>query len=234
VTHRREAVRLTLLTAHESLKEDGPQVRWDLLAKDPHATLVGYMGVTSLPQVVERLLEGGMDPGTPAAMVEQGTTSSQRSVISTLSQLPAAVVREELKPPALFVIGPTVRHASRLDWYDRLPLAGQRLVVPMAARELVASLEAAGADVVAVPNPVTPAARVVMGTAPLTGCIFRSPADVESLDEEREQPGWDGEMTAWCLGKETAERARGLGWSRIRTLEEGPDSAGLVESIGNS
>ena len=52
VTHRREAVRLTLLTAHEAIKSDGPQVRWDLLAQDPHATLVGYMGFSALPQVL--------------------------------------------------------------------------------------------------------------------------------------------------------------------------------------
>ena len=43
---------VTLLTAHESKKVEGPLVRWDLLAADPHATLVGYMGVTSLPHVV--------------------------------------------------------------------------------------------------------------------------------------------------------------------------------------
>ena len=86
VTHRREAVRLTLLTAHEAVKSDGPQVRWDLLAQDKNATIVGYMGVTALPEVVHQLLGGGMDPSTPAAMVEQGTTASQRKVISTLAE----------------------------------------------------------------------------------------------------------------------------------------------------
>jgi uroporphyrin-III C-methyltransferase/precorrin-2 dehydrogenase/sirohydrochlorin ferrochelatase len=233
VTHRREAVRLTLLTAHESLKEDGPQVRWDLLAKDPHATLVGYMGVTSLPQVVERLLDGGMDPATPAAMVERGTTSSQRSVTSTLAELPDVVVREGLEPPALFVIGPTVRHTDRLSWFEQLPLYGQRLVVPSSAGEVVTALEEAGADVLAVPNPVTPAARVVMGASALTGCVFRSPADVESLEDEREQPGWDGDMTAWCIGRDTAERARKLGWARIREIEDGLAPRELALQIGD-
>ena len=64
VTHRREAVRLTLVTAHESKKDDGTQVRWDLMAADPHATIVGYMGVSALPSVVRQLIEGGMDPQT--------------------------------------------------------------------------------------------------------------------------------------------------------------------------
>ena len=114
-THRRESVRLTLLTAHEAIKGDGPQVRWDLLAQDEHATLVGYMGVTALPTVVERLLEAGMAPETPAAMVQQGTTAAQRTVVSTLSGLTAAIAEAGLEPPALFAIGPTIGHVKKLD-----------------------------------------------------------------------------------------------------------------------
>ncbi len=231
VTYRGEAVRLTLLTAHESIKTKGPQVRWDLLAQDPHATLVGYMGVTTLPQVVEALLAGGMDPTTPAAMVEQGTTASQRSVLSTLAELPEAAQRKELRPPALFVVGPTVRHAENLDWFGRQPLAGERLVLSAAASELARGLEAAGAEVVAVPSPMTPAARIVMGAAPLTGCVPRNPAEVEWLDEEREIAGWEESTVAWCLGSETAERARGLGWRRIEEVAAGLDNAGVVTWI---
>ena len=82
------------------------------------------MGVTALPKVVAELLAAGMDPATPAAMVEQGTTAAQRRVVSTLADLADDVARSGLAPPALFVIGPTVRHADRLDWFGRLPLAG--------------------------------------------------------------------------------------------------------------
>jgi len=216
VTHRGEAVRLTLLTAHEAIKRKGPQVRWDLLARDSHATLVGYMGVTTLPEVVRQLLAGGMDPATPAALIQNGTLATQRRVLSTLAALPADVERAGLGPPALFVIGPAVRHAKNLDWFSRQPLAGERLVVAAAAPGLAEALESAGADVIALPSPITPAARVVMGAQPLTGCVLRSPAEVEALDEEREGPGWEGSPVAWCLGRETAQRARQLGWRRVR------------------
>ena len=131
-----------MLTAHEAEGTERSRIRWDLLAKDPDATLVGYMGVTTLPQVVEALLAGGMDPATPAAMVEQGTTASQRSVVSTLAELPEAAQRKELRPPALFVVGPTVRHAENLDWFSRRPLAGERLVLSAVASELARGLEA--------------------------------------------------------------------------------------------
>jgi uroporphyrin-III C-methyltransferase/precorrin-2 dehydrogenase/sirohydrochlorin ferrochelatase len=232
VTYRKEAVRVTFLTAHECTKDGGHQVRWDLLAQDPHATLVGYMGVTALPKVVDSLLAGGMDPSTPAAMVQQGTTARQRSVVSTLSDLPAAVRREGIAPPAVFIVGPTVRHAAKLDWFGRQPLAGERIALPATATELVRELEAAGAEVVAVPSPITPAARVVIGAAPLTGCVLGTPAEIEWFDDEREAAGWEENPVSWCLGHDTAERARQLGWRHIQEVDPGEGAAGLVASIG--
>jgi len=234
VTHRREAVRLTLLTAHEAVKSDGPQVRWDLLAQDKSATIVGYMGVTALPEVVHQLLGGGMDPMTPAAMVEQGTTASQRKVISTLAELPDAIVEAGLRPPALFAIGPTIGHSSHLDWFSRLPLAGERLVVPDAAEVVARRLEAAGAEVLPVPFPVTPAARVVMAALPVTGCVVTSPAEVDWLHDERGGPGWIEDAPSWCVGDAAAARARQRGWRRVHELSTGLDCSDLVAEIAES
>jgi uroporphyrin-III C-methyltransferase/precorrin-2 dehydrogenase/sirohydrochlorin ferrochelatase len=231
VTHRGEAVRLTLVTAHESIKRDGPQVRWDLMAQDPHATIVGYMGVTSLANVIHELLRSGMSPQTPAAMVQHGTTASQRSVVATLAELPAAVAAADLGPPGLFIIGPTVEHAERLDWVGREPLGGERIVVPASARDLVDALEAAGADVVAVPRPITPAARVVMRALPLTGCVMRTRADVEALDEERDGLEWREGAAVWCLGPETAERARARRWPAVCEVASDSNGPDLVEQV---
>ncbi len=218
VTHRREAVRATMVTAHEAIKSDGPQVRWDLMAGDPHASLLGYMGVTSLPSVVEKLLSGGLDPETPAAMISRGTTSAQHVVRATVADLPRAVVDAELQPPALFIIGPTVRHADRLDWYGSSPLQGERLAMVAPGGSLGEALELAGAEVLEVPLPVTPASRVVMGALPLTGCVFYDPEEVEAFDEEREGLGWDHDVVAWCLTSEAAARARKMGWRRVEEL----------------
>ena len=231
VTHRREAVRLTLLTAHEAVKSDGPQVRWDLLAQDKNATIIGYMGVTALPEVVHQLLGGGMDPKTPAAMVEQGTTAAQRRVVSTLADLPAAIQEAGIKPPALFAIGPTIRHCENLDWFSRMTLAGQRLVVPDTAEVVVRRLEDAGAEVVAVPFPVTPASRVVMAALPITGCVVSNSAEVDWLHEERGGAGWSDDVTSWCLGEDATTRAQERGWRRLRSLEDGMDCDRLVAGI---
>jgi uroporphyrinogen III methyltransferase/synthase len=231
VTHRREAVRLTLLTAHEAIKSDGPQVRWDLLAQDPHATLIGYMGVSALPQVVANLIEHGMDPATPAAMVEQGTTSAQRRVVSTLAELTSAIEAAGLEPPALFAIGPTISHAETLDWVSKLPLAGRRFLVPASRAGLSDSLQSAGAEVVVLPMPATPASRVVMGALPLTDCVVGTAAEVDWLDAERGGPGWSDEVEAWCLGSEAGVRARECGWPNVREIAGDVDAAALVAHI---
>ncbi len=231
VTHRREAVRLTLVTAHESIKEQGPQVRWDLLAQDPHATLVGYMGLSALDGIVTRLLAAGLSPTTPAAMVESATTSAQRVVRAELSRLPEEVRRAGLRPPALFVIGPTGDHAERLDWFARRPLADQRLVVPEPAAPLAAGLEAAGAEVLRVSLPVRPAARVAMGALPLTGCVLSRPVEVELLDDERAAARWRGAPVAYCRGPEVAEHARRVRWPAVEELEKDADVPRLVARI---
>ena len=230
-THRGEAARLTLVTAHDAVPGEGPGVRWDLLAADDHATLAAYMGVAALPEVVARLLAAGMDPATPAAVIEQGTTSAQRRVLATLAGLPAAAARAGVAPPALLAIGPTVARADRLDWFAKLPLAGQRLLTVVPDDGLATDLEDAGAEVVAVRLPLTPAARVVLAARPLTGCLVRTPAEVDVLDDERGAPGWGAEVVAWCVGEAAASRARECGWQRVVRIDETVDRAGVVARI---
>jgi hypothetical protein len=152
-------------------------------------------------------------------------------VVSTLEGLPAAVESAGLGPPALFVIGPTVGHAERLDWHARLPLAGERIALPAAHEAVARALDEAGADVIAVPLPITPVGRVVMGAALLTGCVMASTEDIEQFDEARSGPGWSGRVVAWCLGPEAAQRARDRGWRWVEELAADTDGAALVERV---
>lgn len=228
VTHRREAVRVTLVTAHEAVKRDGPQVRWDLLAQDPSGTIVGYMGVTAVGRTCAELLAYGMDPATPAAMIERGTTSAQKTLVSTVANLAEDAEKAGIGPPALFVIGRTIAHAARLDWRGRLPLARSRIAVPSSAMAAVRALEDAGADVVPTPIPVTPAARIVLNALPLSGCLLRTPADVDAFDEERGGAGFGDAAVAWCVGSAAATRARERGWRVVREVAHEADVAGIA------
>lgn len=231
VTFRGEVVRVTMVTAHEAVKNDGPQVRWDLLAQDPHAMILGYMGVTNLPNVLQQLLDAGMDPDTPAALIERGTTSAQRQVISTVKNLPEDVHKHGLRPPALFAIGPTIRHAEKLDWFTKRPLHGERMVVVSPTPEFKDALELSGVELVEIPLPITPVARVVMGILPLTGCILKDADEVDALDDERDAPGWSHKMVAWCLSDEAAKRALERGWQHVHNLGKIRDGNDLAERI---
>lgn len=230
-THRGESVRLTLVTAHECDKGDGPQVRWDLLAQDPHVTLVGYMGVSNLPEVVERLIAHGMRADMPAALVARGTTSQQRSVVSTLSGLHEAGCAAGIRPPAIFVIGPTVRFASALDWFTSRPLFGLRLGAYASRSSSLAELELSGAALVQTPRPWTDVARVVLGTTPLGGWLFRSATEVEALEEERGAACFVPETRAICLGAEAAGTARSRGWQNVVELPEGAGADAVAKAL---
>lgn len=229
VTHRGEAVRLTIVTAHESPKDSGPQVRWDLLAADPCATIVGYMGVASLARVVEQLLSAGMDPTTPAAVVERGTMAQQRCIQAELAHLAAQAEAAKIQPPALFVIGKTVAHMANLNWFSALPLAGERLVVPARQREVAARLETAGAEVVLLPSPPTPASRVVISAAPVTGCVAATAGEADELAACRASACWSGSVRVLCLSKEAAQRARALGLGQVLEVAGGEDLAAVLE-----
>lgn len=233
VTARKEAVRVTLLTAHECSKDGGSQVRWELMAQDPHATIVGYMGVTALPNVVRSLVAAGMSGDTPAALIERGTTSAQRTVRATLTELPAEVERAGLGAPALFVIGPTAAHASCLDWFTLRPLYGQRLVLTEASRPLAEQLDLAGAEVVLVPLPLTPASRIVIGALPLTGCLAQTPTELDVLEEERDALGWNNSVRVWCVGEVVSKRARERGWQGVHEVPPHDPIASLVEAVSS-
>lgn len=231
VTHRDEVVRVSLITAHESIKGSGPQVRWDLLGRDEHSTLIGYMGVTSLVQVVERLIGSGMSPETPAAMIERGTTARQRTVHGSLVRLPELVEKNGIKPPALFVFGPCVNYANRLEWFEGLPLFGERLLLACSLGEHFEPLDLAGAEVVEFKMPVTEACRVVMNALPLSGCIVKTRDEIDALDDERYGGGWNTEMVAWCMTNEAEEQALKQGWRNVKRIPPGASSEVLIQQI---
>jgi uroporphyrin-III C-methyltransferase len=107
VTHRGLCEGVTFVTGHT---RDGRQPDWRSLARSG-TTLVIYMGMANLGSICTALIEAGVAATTPAAAIQNGTLSSQRSVISALAGLPAAVARVGLGSPAVVVIGEVVRLA---------------------------------------------------------------------------------------------------------------------------
>ena len=152
VTHRDYASSLHIITGH---KRKGGENGCDYRALvQAGGTLVFLMGVTALPRIVEGLLEAGMSAAMPAAVVQEGTTARQKRVVSSLSELPEAAKREEIAAPAIIVVGEVCRLAGTIGWYEKLPLAGIRVLVTR-PRELVSTLSEKlrkkGAEVLEIP-----------------------------------------------------------------------------------
>jgi len=158
VTHRDINSSVTLVTGHEK-EGDGEgeagssDIDWGALARMP--CIAFYMGVKSLAAICARLTEHGMTPDMPAACIEWGTTTRQRTVEGTLATLPALAEQAGISPPALTIIGRVVELRRRLSWFERLPLFGRTIVVTRSreqAGELGSALEELGARVIEAPT----------------------------------------------------------------------------------
>ena len=152
VTHRDFCSSLHIVTGHARA---GSQLHIDFDAlRRTGGTLVFLMGVTSLPMICRGLLEAGMEPSMPAAVVERGTLPSQRKVVSTLEKLPEAARNARIKSPAIIVVGRVCGLSDRFDWFDRLPLKGKRVEITRPADRigsLAGQLRELGADVTEYP-----------------------------------------------------------------------------------
>ena len=161
VTHRDFCSSLHIVTGHQRAGK-ALDIDFDALVATK-GTLVFLMGVSALPQICEGLLNAGMDPDTPAAIVERGTTPAQRRVSATLATLAQAARDNQVVSPAISVVGGVCALADSFDWFDALPLKGRTFVVTRpAARKgsLAQGLRELGAKVWEYPcihtTPITP------------------------------------------------------------------------------
>ncbi|WP_232368505.1 uroporphyrinogen-III C-methyltransferase [Azospira inquinata] len=105
LTHRDQAQTLIFATGHRH--DNSINLDWEGLAR-PDRTLAIYMGLGGLAEICQGLMDHGLPPQTPAAMVERATTPAQRQVLGTLADLPEAVRRAGLASPALLLVGEVV------------------------------------------------------------------------------------------------------------------------------
>jgi uroporphyrin-III C-methyltransferase/precorrin-2 dehydrogenase/sirohydrochlorin ferrochelatase len=115
LTHRDYAQSCTFVTGH--MKDERLTLEWDSLAK-PNQTIVIYMGLLALSQICVELVKHGAPKDLPIAVVEQGTTSQQRVITGTLSNIVQKVKREKLKSPSLIIIGNVVKLRKKLNWFN--------------------------------------------------------------------------------------------------------------------
>jgi uroporphyrinogen III methyltransferase/synthase len=147
VTDRRHSASFAVVTGHKDPSRPAEQTRWRELATAVD-TLIILMGMRNLPRLVEELIAGGKSPETPAAAVMHGTLPEQRTCVSTLGGLCAAVEAAGLGAPSTVIVGDVVRLREGLSWWERRPLFGKRVLVTRAAEqagELAGAIRATGA-----------------------------------------------------------------------------------------
>lgn len=117
MTHRDASASFAIVTGHrkEGAEEE---VKWESLAKGVE-TLAIYMGVSNLPYICEQLMKHGKDKSTPAAIIEQGTTSMQRTVVGTLGTIVDVAKKEQIQNPSMIVIGEVVRFREKIHWFEK-------------------------------------------------------------------------------------------------------------------
>src|SRR5690348_2688429 len=151
LTHRDLSSSVTFVTGHEDPSKPSNSLDWTKLAAGAD-TLVLFMGVRNLPEISAALLGGGKDPGTPAAVIFWGTRATQQTVTGTLDNIAAKI--EGIEAPAIIVLGSVVGLRDDLNWFERLPLFGKRIVITRAREQSAAfrdALESLGAAAIQIP-----------------------------------------------------------------------------------
>ncbi len=225
VTDRRHAASFAVVTGHKDPTAVTEATRWSALARAVD-TLVILMGMRNLPDLVERMIAGGVDPRKPSAVVCQGTMPAQRVVEAPLEELPTAASAAGIRPPAAIVIGDVVRLRAELDWFVPGPMAGVQVLVtraPERSRDFEILLRAVGANPVRVPlvdfAPTRDSTELDAALGDLVHfdeVIFASENAVRfTVERARETGGFEAlasrRIEIACVGTATAEAARRAG-----------------------
>jgi uroporphyrinogen III methyltransferase/synthase len=134
VTHRRLASSFTVITGHEDPEKGESSIVWDRISTGTD-TLVFLMGMGNLTQIVNKLLQNGRPPSTPVAVISQGTSPGQRTIVGTLTNIGSRAQKEGFEPPAVIVVGEVVKLREQIRWFDKLPLFGKRVLVTRAEHQ---------------------------------------------------------------------------------------------------
>lgn len=152
VTHRDFCSSLHIITGHKK-KGETYDIDFEALVRTG-GTLVFLMGVSALPDIMKGLMDHGMNPRMPAAILQKGTTAGQKRIVATVSTLEEEVKRQGIETPAIIVVGKVCALAHEFAWYEELPLAGKKILVTR-PKELISAmsekLRKKGAEVLEIP-----------------------------------------------------------------------------------
>ena len=223
VTHRDYCSSLHIITGHAKA---GSQlsIDFDALVR-LNGTLIFMMSVSTVGQIAAGLMDAGMDPNMPSAVVERGTLPQQRTFTASLRDLQETVQKNHVTSPAVIIVGKVCSLSDQFDWFDQKPLLGKRVLVtqPIArSSRLAAGLRDLGAETILYPSiqtkPIRPLHVPQMQKDTDTSfdtVVFTSGEGVHSycrwlLEEGLDMRAFAGKKIA-CIGVATAKALKEYG-----------------------
>jgi uroporphyrinogen III methyltransferase / synthase len=219
VTHRDYAASFTVVTGHEDPTKPASTLDWAKLA-DPNRTLVLLMAMENLAEIAAQLVANGLPSTTPAAIVQDGTRPTQRTVTATLATIAGEAAAAGFAAPAVVIVGGVTALRERLRWFENAPLFGKRVLVTRAGEQAEAFARALlerGAEPILAPtialeppDDTTAADRAVAGIASFAWIVFTSRNGVDAFFERLSALGRDARALhaakIAAIGEGTAQR----------------------------
>ncbi|MFQ5454745.1 MAG: uroporphyrinogen-III C-methyltransferase [Nitrospirota bacterium] len=134
LTHRLFTSTAAFITGHEDPTKDDSNIAWDKIATGI-GTLVFLMGMSNLSKIVKNLIRYGRDPRTPVALVRWGTLPEQKTVTGTLEDIVSLSEKNNIRPPVVIIVGDVIKLKEKLNWFEKRPLFGKKIVVTRAREQ---------------------------------------------------------------------------------------------------
>ncbi|MFN2541993.1 MAG: uroporphyrinogen-III C-methyltransferase [Chthoniobacterales bacterium] len=221
VTSRAENSHVTFFTGHEDPAKAQSAIDYATLAK-LGGTQVMLMGVERIESIAQEMMKHGVRENLPVALVRWATTGRQQTLTGTLKDIGRRVIELGFEAPAIAVFGDVVSLRKDLNWYEKRPLLGKRIVVTRSRQQASAlseRLRALGADVIELPtirieppSDVREFAQLVQDAHGYDWIVFTSPNGVDAFfemffklyDDAREIGG----AKIAAIGPATAQRVK--------------------------
>lgn len=242
VTHRDFCSSVHIITAHARAGKK-LDIDFESLVK-LKGTLVFLMGLTALEQVMQGLLNAGIDKNMPAAVIQNATRPVQRKVIADVSTISEKVRNAKIESPALIVVGEVCKLSDSLDWLSKQPLHNKTVVVTRPKERigtLSEKLRRLGANVIECPciQTVEQVDQTKLKTAlsKKHDCVvLTSPAGVSAMVNALKKIGKDIRALYGCkfavIGTGTAKELEKLGITPD-FMPDVYDSANLGKLLAN-
>ncbi|RJQ23248.1 MAG: uroporphyrinogen-III C-methyltransferase [Nitrospiraceae bacterium] len=147
LTHRLYSSSLAIVPGYEDETKKESSIDWAKLATGV-GTIVFLMAVKNISHVIRKLIDNGRSPETPVAVIRWGTRADQTTLIGNLGTIPSLVKENDIRPPAVMVVGDVVKLRDSLKWYEKKPLFGQRILITREHTASFEQLEELGAEII--------------------------------------------------------------------------------------